>query len=250
MSILNPDIAAIFDVKERYLRMPPAEKKQLYKVKEPKCLLALDTWTDHLEKQKVRLKALRDEFLEERNIPRINNYKPDNGINSKISLWEGNLENLEVDAIVNIADPSLLTGGKNFKAIHDAAGSELIEECKIVGGVKPTQARITGGYLLPAKYIIHMVPPPDEQIVQESLEASYNSCLDVFTKQNLKSIAFPNIGPKNKLTEEETTLLALKVVRKFLEARTRRINRIVFCLDSNEMILYESLAQLLFPPAK
>lgn len=110
-------------------------------------------------------------------------------------LWQ-DITELEVDAIVNAANPSLLGGAGVDGAIHWAAGSGLTEECRKIGGCPTGEARITGGYRLPARYVIHTVGPvygldPDPERL---LAACYRNCLQLAVEHGIRTIAFPAIS--------------------------------------------------------
>ena len=122
----------------------------------------------------------------------------------KIESIKGDITDIEIDAIVNAVNNSLLGGGGVDGAIHRAAGSELVEECKKINEVKdegrcPTgEARITKGYRLPAKYVIHTVGPIyDENSKEENeklLTSCYENSLKLAVENNIKTIAFPAIS--------------------------------------------------------
>ena len=120
----------------------------------------------------------------------------DKEILDKIEIRQGDITTLEVDAIVNAANKSLLGGGGVDGAIHRAAGPELIDECRTLGGCPTGQARITKGYKLPARFVIHTVGPVYSGKPQDSqlLTNCYANSLGLAAENNVKSIAFPAIS--------------------------------------------------------
>lgn len=163
----------------------------------------------------------------------------------KIKLIQDDITKLKVDAIVNAANKSLLGGGGVDGAIHRAAGSELLKECRTLNGCLTGEAKITKGYKLPAKYIIHTVGPVwyGGKANEETLLANcYKNSLKLANKNNCKTIAFPNIStgiyrfPKNIAAK-----IAIQEVKRFLESNDV-INKVFFiCFDDKNYKLYSVL---------
>lgn len=115
----------------------------------------------------------------------------------KISIVQGDITAMQVDAVVNAANPTLLGGGGVDGAIHQAGGPELTAECRSLKGCRTGSAKITRGYNLPAKYVIHTVGPVwhgGKAREEELLRSCYRSCMQLAVEHGLQSIAFPAIS--------------------------------------------------------
>jgi len=150
-----------------------------------------------------------------------------------IGLVMADITTMKVDAIVNAANNSLLGGGGVDGAIHRAAGPELLEECRRIGGCPTSEARITRGYRLPAPWIIHTVGPiwrgggHDED---ELLARCYRSCFALAEQHDIKSIAFPAISAgAYGFPMERASRIALREMNTFLERiRSREVMAVCF----------------------
>jgi len=161
---------------------------------------------------------------------------------SNIEVVQGDITKLKVDAIVNAANSSLLGGGGVDGAIHRAAGPELLQECRILGGCSTGEAKITKGYLLPVKFVIHTVGPVwhgGKNREDELLASAYQNSLLVAEKYSVKTIAFPSISTGvYGFPVERACPIAVKEVKKFLSAHTS-IDKIYFvCFDQATYSIY------------
>jgi len=174
---------------------------------------------------------------------------PNKLINRKISHWRGDITRLEIDAVVNAANSSLLGGGGIDGAIHSAAGDELYNECLTLNGTPTGTTKITRAYRLPAKYILHTVGPRSETPAQ--LESCYKTVLQLVDKHNIRSIALCGISTGIfGYPLEAASRIACDTIRKWLDVpgNADKIDRIIFCtfLEKEERC-YDQLLQEYFP---
>ena len=166
-------------------------------------------------------------------------------MNERIQLIQGDITHLKVDSIVNAANTSLLGGGGVDGAIHRAAGKELLAECRTLGGCATGDAKITKGYNLPAKFVIHTVGPVwrgGNSGEPEKLASCYQKSLELAVQFEIKTIAFPNIStgvygyPKNLAAE-----IAISTIRNFMESHSE-IEQVIFCVfDDENFQLYQNI---------
>ncbi|KFH62021.1 hypothetical protein MVEG_12175 [Podila verticillata NRRL 6337] len=180
-------------------------------------------------------------------------FPPNETWNKKISAWEGDMTTLKIDAIVNAANSSLLGGGGIDGAIHKAAGPGLLKECRTLRGCETGDAKITGGYNLPAKHVIHTVGPQDQN--PGALKRCYKRTLDIVKENKLKSVAFCCISTGiYGYDNEKAAKVALKTVREWLDSNEdfgKRMDRIIFCLFLQKDIdIYLKLLPIYFPPMR
>ena len=165
----------------------------------------------------------------------------------KIKIIKGDITKVKAEAIVNAANKTLLGGGGVDGAIHRAAGPKLLEECKKLGGCETGEAKITRGYNLPAKYVIHTVGPiwqGGEYNEEENLASCYKNSLKLAVENNIKSIAFPSISTgAYGFPIEKAAPIALREVKNFLE-KDKAIEQVIFVLFSEtDFQIYQNLGR-------
>ena len=166
---------------------------------------------------------------------------------SSITQIRGDITLLNVDAIVNAANRTLLGGGGVDGAIHRAAGPELLEACRQLKGCDTGSAKITPGFQLPASYVIHTVGPVwqgGKNREDELLRSCYLQSLELAIEHKIKSIAFPNISTGvYGFPKERAANIALTSVKEFLEKKGTPLEVIFVLFDSENESLYKSLLE-------
>ena len=156
-----------------------------------------------------------------------------------IEVLQGDITKLEVDAIVNAANKSLLGGGGVDGAIHRAAGRTLLEECKTLNGCETGQSKITKGYNLRAKYVIHTVGPVwsgGNKQERELLKSCYYTALELARKNNIKTIAFPSIScGVYRFPIEEACKIAISTVKEYLN-NYDGFEKVIFINPSEDIV--------------
>ncbi len=169
---------------------------------------------------------------------------------SPISVILGDIVEQEVDAIVNAANNSLLGGGGVDGAIHMAAGPQLLEECRSLGGCPTGEARITRGYSLPAKHIIHTVGPVWQggNAGEDRLLAdAYSSCLELAVEHDIRSIAFPGISiGAYGFPVDRASVIAVSSIREFLQYTELLSDIRIVCFNENAYDHYSSAVDRIF----
>ena len=167
---------------------------------------------------------------------------------NRISICLEDITKLKVDAIVNAANESLLGGGGVDGAIHAAAGPLLLKECRTLHGCRTGEAKITKGYNLPAKYVIHTVGPiySGKKSDEELLKSCYINSLEIALQKNIDTIAFPSISTGvYKYPKEKAVKIALSTVYEFLSQHKNSNLKIIFCCyDEETYSLYLKLSNI------
>ncbi|XP_067400123.1 ADP-ribose glycohydrolase MACROD1 isoform X4 [Emydura macquarii macquarii] len=202
----------------------------------------LTTATDWKEAKSARLMQ-----------PEEPKFPKDNHLNEKISLVRRDITKLEVDAIVNAANSSLLGGGGVDGCIHRAAGELLKEECRSLNGCETGKAKLSCGYRLPAKYVIHTVGPiaqgEPSASQEKELENCYKNSLKLAVENKLRSVVFPCLStgvfgyPSDAAAE-----VVLRTLREWLDVNKEKVDRLVICVfQEKDEEIYKMKLPLYFP---
>jgi O-acetyl-ADP-ribose deacetylase (regulator of RNase III) len=156
----------------------------------------------------------------------------DASLKGRIEVVEGDITKLHVDAVVNAANTSLLGGGGVDGAIHRAAGPELVQECRTLHGCRTGEAKATGGYRLPARWVIHTVGPVwqgGENGEDELLAAAWRNSLKLAADKEMDTVAFPSISTgAYRFPLDRAARIAVREVRDFL-ARNPHPRKVIVC---------------------
>ncbi|XP_019643838.1 PREDICTED: O-acetyl-ADP-ribose deacetylase MACROD1-like isoform X2 [Branchiostoma belcheri] len=223
--------------RKRFLEISLEEKRLVYKCRDNyKTLNDVPTWPQYRKEHNIglRIKPKAD---------------PNEKFNEKVSLWRGDITQLEIDAIANAANESLLGGGGVDGAIHSAAGPTLVKETSTLGGCETGHAKLSGGHRLPAKYVLHAVGPIGQK--PDKLEGCYKDCMALAKEHGLRSVAFPCIstgifGYPNYPAGQ----VAIGYIRKWLETgdNADHMDRVIFCVFlEKDVQVYEELLPAFFP---
>ena len=165
---------------------------------------------------------------------------------TKITIQKADITTLAVDVIINAANKSLLGGGGVDGAIHAVAGPELLKECETLGGCETGQAKITKGYNLPAKHVIHAVGPiygveNGQEVVL--LTSCYKNSLELARQNQLRTIAFPCISTGVfRYPKDEAASIALQTVREYIKVYPGAFDEIIFSVfDDWDLNIYNEL---------
>ena len=165
-------------------------------------------------------------------------------VKNQIQVVQGDITKLDCDCIVNAANRSLLGGGGVDGAIHRAAGPELLAECRTLHGCLTGEAKITKGYRLRAKYIIHTVGPIYSGTAEDAAQLAdcYRNSLNLAKEHDVHSIAFPAISTGvYGYPLEDATEIAVKTVAQWLEAHADYAMQVIFCcFDARTERVYQT----------
>ncbi|XP_045926229.1 ADP-ribose glycohydrolase MACROD2 isoform X5 [Micropterus dolomieu] len=223
--------------KERLLRLDREERRKEYRRQDFTSLDKIPTWAEeNLSNDKEEGKELTG----------------GGGLSDKISLYKGDITVLEVDAIVNAANSSLLGGGGVDGCIHKAAGSCLYDECHSLNGCDTGKAKITCGYDLPARYVIHTVGPVARGHVgpteTNDLTSCYQNSLRLMKEHGLSTVAFPCISTGiYGFPNEPAADIALNTVKSWIEENPDQITRVIFCVFlETDFAIYKKKMSVIF----
>lgn len=171
-------------------------------------------------------------------------------LEGRIQVVTADITTLDVDVIVNAANTSLLGGGGVDGAIHRAAGPELLEECRTLGGARTGDVKMTRGYRLPARYVAHAVGPVwhgGGEGEPEKLASCYSQALELAMQAEVDSIAFPAISTGvYRYPVEAATRIAVETVAAHLEAAAKPGKVVFCCFSASDAETYERVATDLF----
>ncbi|XP_062825190.1 ADP-ribose glycohydrolase MACROD2 isoform X3 [Anolis carolinensis] len=209
--------------KERLLKMTLEERRKEY-LRDYVPLKDIPTWMEEMKS-----KTQSDEENTQEALP------VQKCLSEKVSLYRGDITVLEIDAIVNAANSSLLGGGGVDGCIHRAAGPCLVAECRNLSGCETGQAKITCGYDLPAKYVIHTVGPIARGHItdshKEDLANCYKTSLKLAKENLIRSIAFPCISTGiYGFPNEPAATIALTTIKEWLSKNYHEMDRVIFCV--------------------
>ncbi|OAA72073.1 LRP16 family protein [Akanthomyces lecanii RCEF 1005] len=179
---------------------------------------------------------------------------PSESVNNRAALIRGDLTKLQVDAIVNAANTSLLGGGGVDGAIHAAAGRSLLDECRTLGGCPTGESRITKGYRLPARHVIHTVGPvySSDDVSEPLLRSCYRSSLELAAQNGLRSVAFSGISTGiYGYPSVDAAVVACRTVREYLDEHDGPLEKVVFVTFlQKDVDAYNAIIPTYFPPAE
>ena len=201
-------------------------------------------WDDASETDAINAVKIASVLFDETNY-KLQSIEKADCKNIKIEIVKDDITKLKVDAIVNAANKTLLGGGGVDGAIHRAAGKKLLDECKKLNGCETGQAKITKGYNLPAKFVIHTVGPVwsgGKRNEPELLANCYRNSLKLAAENGIKTIAFPAIScGVYRFPKEEAAEIALKEINKFMEQNKLPEKIIIVCFDDEMYEIYKNL---------